>query len=708
MFVLRNRPWWFSYLLAIAVTLATIGLRRWLDVLGEGVEPFTLFYPAVLICALFGGAGPGLLSLAISCLAVTLWWLDPVGTFALSDFGAINLVLFVVTSGIIILTAHFLRSAHFRLHENEARLTLSQQIGRIGIWDLDLKTGSLWWSSTFRTLTGLGPDQAPTIEAVLDRIDPRDKDRTYAAFDAARQGRDKLDTEFRLVKDDGETVWLASRAELFRDAAGRPSRLLGINFDATPMRKIEGERDRANTLLQTFFETLPGAAYVKDAEGRVLLANPFYAASIGQNVESLRGKSDIEFLQSEEQARIFMARDRAVLESGLPQQVEEDLVHPDGATSHWLSVKSPFRDAQGQVQGIVGISLDVTERRKADKRLRFLADEVDHRAKNLLGVVQSIVRLTKADDIAAFKTALTGRIQALARTHNLLATSRWDGVDIATLVKEELAPFEAAKGARIRISGPSVHLEPNASQALTMVLHELAINAASYGALSLEEGELTVKWQLTDRHGRNSVELSWTEARGPEVATLVEPGFGAFAIRGAVEHQLAGTLDIDWHAQGVTCRIVFPVNKDVVQLRPSAAVQQGATSSGPGGDLRGLRVLILDDEALMAATLGDFVEDLGCEIAGSVPSARAAISLLREHAPDIAILDINLAGESSAPVANALQALGVPFVYCTGYARPAEQIERRVQAETLIKPIDQQELASALKRAVEATPSLHA
>lgn len=710
--LLRRRPLWFSFLFAVVVTATAIGLRRWLDMLGEGVAPFALFYPAVLLCTLFGGVGAGILSLVASSIAVTLWWLDPIGSFALSGYGLINLLLFVLTNGIIILAVHLLRSAHFRLRESEARLALSQDIGRIGIWELNLKTGKLWWSPSFSRVTGISPDQPPSVNAFIQRIDPADRDSAVASFDAARRGISKLDIEFRFNRGPGETICLAGRAELIRDRSGNPSRLLGINFDVTPARTIESERDQAHALLQTFFDSLPGAAFVKDAEGRVLLANPGYAAAVGQEPESFLGKTDVEFLRNKEQARIFMDRDQAVLRAGISQQIEEDVVHPNGAVSHWLSVKTPFRNAQGEVQGIVGISLNVTERRRAEQRVRFLADEVDHRAKNLLAVVQSIVRLTRAEDIGTFKAALTGRIHALARTHNLLATSRWEGVDIATLVREELSPFENAERAEIRCSGPSITLDPNASQALTMVLHELAVNAARYGALSRDGGELTVEWQLTEFDGRSTVELVWTEARGPAVVQQVEPGFGSSAIKGAVEHQLCGELVLDWNAAGITCRMAFPVGRDVAQHQPAASLRSpalpGGSSSDVNVDLTGKRVLILDDEPLIATTLQDFVEELGCKVVGPAPSTAAALKLLRERGPDIAILDVNLAGESSAPVANALRALGIPFIYCSGYAWPAEQIAESLQAEMLNKPIDPQELAAALQRASEAAERLDA
>lgn len=558
-----DRPVWAAYLVALLLTASAIGVRHMLDGLGDGIVPFVVFYPVVLACTLFGGRGPGILSLVVSGFAVSVFWLEPRGIISLSPPSFLNLVLFIITNSIIIAVGHRLRTTHFRLRQNEARLNLSQDVGRIGIWDLDLKSGDLWWSPSMYPLTGISPGTVPTVGAIVERVDPADYERVMAMFEAAKSGVTRLDVEFRFNRDDGTPIWLAGRAELFRDAQGNPSRLLGINFDATPLRAIERERDQANTLLRTFFDSLPGAAYAKDCEGRMLLGNRGFAAAVGHGPDDFFGKTDLELVDDKERAQAIMAHDRLVLQGGTSMQFEEALLL-DGRLTHWLSVKTPFFDAQGLVQGIVGVSLDMTERRKGEERLRFLANEVDHRAKNLMSVVQSIVRLTKVDDVESFKTVLSGRIQALARAHHMLAANRWKGVDIAALIREELAPFEGAGTDPLRLSGPSLELEPNAAQALAMVLHELAINAAKFGALSVETGQLSVDWGLTERDGRSGVGLAWTEANGPRVVEPLQRGFGSTAIHGVIEHQLGGEVDIQWAPAGMTCRIFFPITDNLV------------------------------------------------------------------------------------------------------------------------------------------------
>lgn len=705
---LRDRSPWITYPVAIALTAGAAGMRRSLDIFGEGIAPFALFYPVVLVCTLFGGIGPGFLSLAIGSVAALYLWLEPQGVLAMSGPETISSTLFLATNVVIIFVADRLRTAIGRLREGEARLSLSQDVGRIGIWDLDLKTGTLWWSPSFYEVAGIGPGHSPSVAAFIGRIDDQDRDRATHAFERARQGLERLEIEFRFNRDDGQTLWLAGRAELFRDAQGNPARLLGINFDATPIRTAESERDQANSLLQTFFESLPGAAFAKDLDGRYLLGNPNFAAAIGHTPDSYLSRTDLDLLLDKEQARAIMDNDKAVIEGGTVRQLEEVLLLPDGEMSYWLAVKAPFRDAAGQPQGIMGISLDVTDRRKAEERLRFLADEVDHRARNLLGVVLSLVRLTKVDDVAAFKAAVSGRIEALARAHTLLAANRWQGVNIAALVHEELEPFRRIGTERICLSGPSLMLEPNAAQALAMAMHELAINAAMYGALSVEEGRLTVAWEHTERGNDSILELYWTETGGPEVAPPAEPGFGSTAIHGAIEHQLGGEFDLVWAPAGVTCRIAFPLARNMAPNSLPVASQPDdvppAPAATPSIDLTGKRVLLLEDEALITLTLKDVLRELGCTIVGPANSSAAALARLEQVTPDLAVLDVNLAGASSAPVAQALKLLGVPFVYCTGYAEPALQIEKELLAPMLTKPVDPDELADALRKVIGNQP----
>jgi PAS domain S-box-containing protein len=212
---------------------------------------------------------------------------------------------------------------------------------------------------------------------------------------------------------------------------------------------------------------------------------------------------------------------------------------------------SPIRNVEGRIVGASKIARDVTERKRAEAKITLLAREVDHRAKNLLALVQATVQLTQAGSAAEFKEAIQGRIQAIARVHTLLAHSRWSGADLHQLVREELTPFCHEDG-RARIDGPSFTLEPSAAQAVAMIIHELATNAVKYGALSAVTGRVQVEWQRT---GDSSLVLRWTETGGPPVKAPSRQGFGTRVVKETVRNQLNGEARFDWREQGLVCEI---------------------------------------------------------------------------------------------------------------------------------------------------------
>ena len=144
------------------------------------------------------------------------------------------------------------------------------------------------------------------------------------------------------------------------------------------------------------------------------------------------------------------------------------------------------RRSNGRVLRISGVTIDITDRKEAEERQGLLAREVDHRARNALAVIQSIIRLTRAKNVDDYVQTVEGRIKALARAHTLLSDSRWHGADLGTLVAEELAPYRA--GDKVKIKGPNIALLPATAQGIALALHELATNAAKHGALSSLKG----------------------------------------------------------------------------------------------------------------------------------------------------------------------------------------------------------------------------
>ena len=195
-------------------------------------------------------------------------------------------------------------------------------------------------------------------------------------------------------------------------------------------------------------------------------------------------------------------------------------IRKDGTPLNISLTVSPVRDSSGKIVGASKIARDITERNRTkpnagnEAQNSILAREAEHRTKNILATVQATVRLTQAENVADFKSAIEGRIQALANVNSLFVESRWSGAELHDLVTQELAPYRRGDGTRVGIEGPALLLEPNAAQIIAVIFHELATNAAKYGALSVKDGRVVIAWS---RSANGSLILSWTEAGGPTV-----------------------------------------------------------------------------------------------------------------------------------------------------------------------------------------------
>jgi PAS domain S-box len=365
----------------------------------------------------------------------------------------------------------------------------------------------------------------------------------------------------------------------------------------------------------------------------------------------------------------------------------------DGRTRLWTFRSAPIgRDEHGR-RLVVSMAADLTERKEAEKRLRLLMREVDHRAKNALAVVQSVVQLSRAEDPATFTEAVQGRVAAIARAHTLLAETRWSGADLATMLRMEFEPFAANQ--RISLTGPTVAIAAEAAQAMSIVLHEMATNAAKHGALSTQEGRVEVSWSVSRTTGR--LVLDWQESDGPPVRLPSRFGFGSFIIAQTVKDQLRGDLNHDWDRAGLRwCMTMAPECFVTSGIRDGGFTTPKPANDEPQKPAAGTRVLVVEDEALTAIALSQLLQTKGFEVLGPVGRVQDAIDLARADRPDAAVLDVNLFGQLSFPVAEVLDGMGVPFLFCTGYGSLEAPNERLRRAPILRKPASPDQVTRAL------------
>jgi two-component sensor histidine kinase len=209
--------------------------------------------------------------------------------------------------------------------------------------------------------------------------------------------------------------------------------------------------------------------------------------------------------------------------------------------------------------GLLGVTREITDRKRAEEHQRTLNAELDHRVKNVLATVNTIAARTRDASISMhhFVASLDGRIRSMARTHELLSATQWQGISVLELVRRELAPY-ATKG-NTEINGPDVILKAEAGQAMGMVLHELITNAAKYGALSTQNGRVSIRWhQRLNGHPRPNLVLDWREVGGPSVVAPPNSGFGMSTIRDLIPYEFGGTVDLEFDTAGVLCCLELP------------------------------------------------------------------------------------------------------------------------------------------------------
>lgn len=294
-------------------------------------------------------------------------------------------------------------------------------------------------------------------------------------------------------------------------------------------------------------EDLPAAIYTTDTDGRITYFNRAcielcgHAPQLGVDQWCVCWKllsTDGRPLAPEEWP---VAR---ALRAGRPLHGTEVIAQrPDGSTVSLLAHPTPIFDAQGECVGAINMLVDIGDQKEAQERFALLAREVDHRSNNLLAVVQSLVRLTKAGTIAEYQAILEGRLTALARANSLIAATRWANIDLKSLVEEELGAFRMGQ---VKISGDAIDLQPPSAQHFGMIVHELATNAVKHGALSTRRGTVVISWSLDDEE----LCFVWEENGGPPTKDPMRSNTGN-AVIAATARLLRGRIVREWRPEGL-------------------------------------------------------------------------------------------------------------------------------------------------------------
>ena len=502
-------------------------------------------------------------------------------------------------------------------------------------------------------------------------------------------------------RPDGSRTAFLPRPALLRGPDGSVAGVLELMLEVP----ATDASDLAAARLAAIVSSSDDAIVGKSLDGRVTSWNDGAERIFGWSPEEMIGQPILRIIPpelrfEEEEILARLRRGERIA------HFDTERVAKDGRRLAVSLTVSPIRDATGRVVGASKIARDVTARKQAEVTQRHLLEELNHRVRNTLATIQAIAgqSLRRAASPEAFVLSFGGRVQALARVHDLLIAGEMAGVDLAAILEVELGP-DATRGAA---EGPAVMLDPRMAVQVALVLHELAENARRHGVLARPEGRLEVGWRVEAGPGGRRLVLDWREpgAPAPAPAPLAAPGFG-FAL---IERSLAangGTALRRDEEDGLAWEIVLPLPEAPAVLPDAAARGVGpAPAPQPPRALAGRRVLVVEDEPLVALEVETELVEAGATVVGPAGTLEAAARLIEAEPLDAALLDANLAGRPVDTLAAALDARGVPFAFASGYG-PAGLPEGFRDRPLLGKPFGAEALvalvAELLTPAGEAT-----
>ncbi len=466
------------------------------------------------------------------------------------------------------------------LSESREDLNRAQAVAHTGSWRLNVRTNELSWSEETFRMFGVSPTTGLTYESFLAVVDPIDRERVDQSWKAALEGA-PYDIEYRVTAE-GVRKWIHARSELEFDSMGKVLGGFGTVQDITDKMRAEEALRQSEERLRAIVGTAVDAIIVIDEAGLIQSINPAgerifgYAASdiIGENISILmagpyRAAHDayISAYRRTGKAKII----------GTGREVEGR--RKDGST-----FAVDLAVAEWKVAGkryFTGTIRDISERKRQEQKVALLLREVNHRAKNMLALVQAIASQTAVPSGGDFVERFSERLAALAASQDLLVMSGWQGVNASELVRSQLSHFQGLIDDRIKLAGPTLNFSAAGAQAIGMALHELATNAGKYGALSNATGKIEISWRLDEAAPSKHFTLSWVEAGGPPVSPPKQSGFGTTVIEAMPRMELDAEVSLIYASEGLCWRLECPAER-VLEVQPGyEAAREGSSGRKP-------------------------------------------------------------------------------------------------------------------------------
>ncbi|WP_262298302.1 PAS domain-containing sensor histidine kinase [Microvirga sesbaniae] len=471
------------------------------------------------------------------------------------------------------LDIHDLRTAEKQLRESEARLRLAVEAGRMATFECT--NGQVTAMPELKRLLGYPADAELDADEVLSHYYPGERERVAAcAQKALEQGERFFEVEYRHFRLDGDLRWLLLRAEIVLGPDSAPPRIIGVVLEITDRKRAEEDLREREADLRAAMAAGSLAPFDFDHVRGVMKANPKMSELYGFPPDHTLTIEDIRSRYHPDSRDAIWAQRRQELTNPAIRAFEWTLhlLLPDGRTRWITGLGEYIRDETGRVIRSRGIVMDITERKRWEEHQRLLIHELNHRVKNTLATVQSMaaqsLRQVEAESRPKLQ-AFENRLFALARAHDVLTRENWEAAELREVVGEVLEPYLRGTGERLNIQGPELRLPPTMAIAFAMIVHELATNAAKYGALSIPSGRVAITWGITAGEPA-LLTLRWQEQNGPLVAPPTRQGFGSRLIRRSVAHELAGEVELTYDPAGLVCVVKAPLDKHMMLSQEDA------------------------------------------------------------------------------------------------------------------------------------------
>jgi PAS domain S-box-containing protein len=536
-----------------------------------------------------------------------------------------------------------------------------------------------------------------------DAIHPDDRSVYLAAARAYRERHEPFALHYRILDPGtGEARWIEEVAWVTQEPATGRVWLDGCLIDRTEQKQAEAALRESEQRHLRLVEAAP-VAILTFADWRCTYANPRAVRLLrGKDAPGLLGRLITDFVDEETFAAV--RRDLAATDGGRSDAPTWELSCRRCDGTRFPAEASAVTILQRRQAATELVLVDLTERKRAESAQALLIDELSHRVKNILATIDAMVAFSAAEAGTAeeLSTALSGRIAAMSRTHDLLTGGGWEGANLADIVGQEMQPYAVAD--QVSVDGDrQLLLTPKAALSLSLVLHELTTNALKHGALSVPDGRIAASWAIEQPAGGESwLVLTWQESGGPLIAPPLHRGFGTTLIERAAAQDLGGEAKLRFAPPGLRCELRCPLARVMARCLPPGEATPTALALEPAaaGGLEGARILIVEDEMLLTLAIEATLHQAGAEPVGPVGTLPEALALARGERLDAAVLDVDIADEPVFPVADILLQRGVPFVFATGYVGDAAIPPRYRGIPRLPKPYRRERLQQALAQLV--------